>query len=138
MAPSPHPIFVKFEEAHGLKDGSVVDTINQSGNRGAFAKMERGEFTVEEFCEPFAREYAAQTGTELRPEQVLDFIRELSGSFGVVKETAEVIEKLKAAGIKTALLTNNFRKNDGSTVLPKEKVNVDVVRSRSPPLLMFF
>ena len=135
VAPSPYPIFVKFEEAHGLKGGSVLDTIHQSGNGGAFAKMERGEFTVEEFCEPFAREYAAHTDTELRPEQVLDFVRELAGSFGAVEETVAVIERLREAGIKTAILTNNFRRDDGSTVLPKENVNVDVVRGWGGHLL---
>ena len=127
VAPSPYPIFLKFEQVHGLKEGSVLNAIKQSGDNGAFAKMERGELTVEEFCEPFAREYSAFSGTELRPEQVLDFIKELAGSFGVVEETVAVIEKLQGLGIKTAILTNNFRRDDGSTVLPEKDVNVDVV-----------
>jgi len=55
VVPSPLPIFQQFEAKYGLKEGSLVDTIKLSGEDGAFAKLERGEISVECFSEPFAR-----------------------------------------------------------------------------------
>ena len=130
IAPSPWPIFNRFEERCGLKNGSVVDTIRKMGDDGAFARMERGEITTGQFCEPFSKEYTAHTGQELTPEQVAEFMRELGGELlelMVNPETLAAIEGLRRRGIKTAVLTNNFRHDDGTTVLPKEKLNVDVV-----------
>ena len=127
VAPSPLPIFEQFERKYGLSPGSVVDTIKSTGEEGVFAKMERGEVTTEEFCEPFAKEYTAHTGKEVTAEQIAEFMRDLAGGFHMNPEAAEAIKMLKRNGIKTAILTNNFRRNDGSTVLPQENLNVDIV-----------
>lgn len=127
VAPSPLPIFEQFERKYGLSPGSLVDTIKCTGDEGAFARMERGEVTTEEFCEPFAREYLAHMGKEVTAEQIAEFMRDLAGGFHMNPEAAVAIKMLKKNGIKTAILTNNFRRNDGSTVLPQEDLNVDLV-----------
>ena len=129
VVPSPLPIFQNFEAKYGLKANSIVDTIKLSGNEGAFAKLERGEIPVERFSEPFARDYLAHTGVEIPPGQFAEFMHELAdiAKLKPVNEVIAMIEKLRRQGIKTAILTNNFRHEDGRRVFPKQQLNVDVV-----------
>ena len=129
VVPSPLPIFQNFEAKYGLKTDSIVDTIKLSGNEGAFAKLERGEIPIERFSEPFARDYLAHTGVEIPAEQFAEFMQELAdiAKLEPVNEVIAMIEKLRRQGIKTAILTNNFRHEDGRRVFPKQQLNVDVV-----------
>ncbi len=132
VVPSPQRIFDRFEEKHGLEKGSLVATIKATGNGGSFAKMERGEFTVEEFCRPFGQEYLSHTSRELSTEQVEEFVQQLS-DFTKLTPNPSVLEmfgNLKSRGIKVAILTNNFRRESGRSVFPEKKLdNVDVVSS---------
>lgn len=130
IVPSPQGIFDQFEEKHGLKKGSLVATIKATGNGGSFAKMERGELSIEQFCEPFVSEYLSHTGHKLSLEQAQEFVGQLS-DFSKVTPHSEVVEmfgRLKSQGIKVAVLTNNFRWDNGCTVFPQKRPeNVDVV-----------
>lgn len=130
VVPSPQGIFDKFEEKCNLSPGSLVDTIKATGNGGSFAKMERGEYTVEEFCEPFKHEYVSHTGKSISLDQVKEFAYTLCDFTKVVphKEVLYMFGWLKERGIKVAILTNNFRHNNGKTVFPEELKEVDLVR----------
>ena len=124
---SPLPIFARFEEKHGLSQGSVVETIQLTGSSGAFAKLERGEYTVEQFSEPFARDFHSIFGIETVPGIFQELIENLHNDLRAQTVVLDVIGKLKERGIKTAIVTNNFRFNDGSTMIPKENLGVDLV-----------
>lgn len=129
VVPSPYPVFSQFEKKHGLRQGSVVKTIKKAGDDGAFAKLERGELTVGEFSKPFSLEYYTIIGSE--PPS--DIFKELLESMRVGRQVSvrsvvqEVITKLQKHGVKTAILTNNFRYDDGHTLFPKDDLEVDVV-----------
>ena len=129
VVPSPLPLFAQFEEEHSLRPGSVVHTIKETGETGSFAKLERGELTVEEFSGPFSEEYQTIFGRATRPE----IFRELLESFREGRQVTArsavvgVIERLTSHGIKTAILTNNFRYDDGYVLFPKGHLTVDVV-----------
>lgn len=126
---SPFPLFERFERTNGLPLGTLVDTIKHTGKNGAFARMERGELTVEDFCLPFAEEVRAR-GFGLSGDQVMQLMRELGRKrIPPNMEVVTMVHNLKKKGFKTALLTNNFRWADGSTVLPDGdlEASVDVV-----------
>ena len=130
VVPSPQGIFDRFEEKHALDKGSLVATIKSSGTTGAFAKMERGEYTTEEFCEPFRTEYVAYTSHDISIGQVQEFIKQLSDFTKVTPHSCvlDMFKRLQEAGIKVAILTNNFRRNNGTRVFPEEQLkNVDLV-----------
>lgn len=131
VVPSPFPVFTGFEKQHGLLPGSVVKTIKETGADGAFAKLERGELTVGQFSKPFSEEYRCITGTEVQPDIFTNLLESMRVGRQVTAHTVilEVIAKLKKHGIKIAVLTNNFRYDDGQTLLPKDKLNVNVVKS---------
>ena len=129
IVPSPFPLFARFERDQGLPSGSVVHTIQQTGGGGAWARLERGEITVGEFGEPFSQEYQSITGRAVPGETFRKFLEGFRGGrqVTVVPLMAEVMEKLRTLGVKTAVLTNNFRYDDGGTLRPQEDLNVDVV-----------
>ena len=124
VVPSPQPIFDKFEQKHNLEPGSLVKTIKVKGEHGAFSKLERGQLAIEEFCEPFRKEYAEVTGVELTLEQSREFIGCLS-DFTKLNPHPDIVESikwLKSRGVKVAILTNNFRWLNGETVFPRESL----------------
>ncbi len=131
VIPSPIPLITQFEKTHDIALGSVNATIRHYGHEGSFARLERGELTLESFCEPFAREYTQLNGTTLGKEQVWVLAQSLAGvgESGLVpfKEMREVMVKLRKDGIKTAILTNNFKFDNGDTVYPRQELEVDLV-----------
>ena len=127
VVPSPLPIFSRFEERHGLTQGSVVKTITQTGADGSFAGLERGELTVEQFSEPFSREFRSIFGIETPSGIFKELLEDLNLNITAVSEVLEMISDLRKNGVKTALLTNNFRYDDGRTLFPNEELGVDVV-----------
>ena len=140
VIPSPFPLIAQFETRHALPVGSVNKTIRHYGVDGSFAKLEKGELTLEQFCQPFSKEFTALHGVILNKEQVWDLARSLGGldvSLKPYKEILELMKNLKAAGIKIAVITNNFKFDNGRTVLPHEQLNdVDVVRIISHSLTL--
>ena len=135
MVPTPQFIFDKFEEKWDLTAGSLVKTIKATGNGGSFAKMERGEYSVEEFLEPFRQEYHSLYGHQMTIDQVQEFAYELSDFTKLTpnQEVVEMFQSLKKRGVKVAILTNNFRRTDGHTTFPGHELkNVDVVRAIEP------
>lgn len=132
VVPSPQAIFDRFEEKHGLESGSLVATIKATGNGGAFAKMERGEYSTGQFCEPFRSEYLTHAKQELSGEQCREFIEQLSDFTKLTPYPAvmDMFQRLKSQDVKVAILTNNFRQDDGRSVFPEKTLkNVDLVGS---------
>ena len=131
LIPSPFPLIAEFEKTHSLVVGSVNATIRHYGQQGSFAQLERGETTLEKFCLPFSEEYSRFTGVTVTKEQIWDLAGYLGGLNGPglapYKEMIAMINKLKKNGIKTVVLTNNFKFENGNTVLPKEELGVDMV-----------
>ena len=131
VIPSPLPLIAEFEKTQNLPIGSVNATIRHYGDKGSFSLLERGELTLEGLCAPFASEYSNLHGISVTKEQIWELTRYLGGlkGPGIVpfKEMLSVINQLKQRGVKTAILTNNFRFESGDTVFPKQDLGVDVV-----------
>ena len=129
VVPSPFPVIAKFERDRGLLSGSLIDTIQHTGSEGAWARLERGELSVGEFAQPFSEEYQAVTGVEVEGKVFKEFLEgfRVGRQVTVRPVVQEVIERLRRHGIKTAVLTNNFRYDDGGTLFPKDNLKVDVV-----------
>ncbi len=99
---SPFEAFNAYEAQHGLPP-DLIRTINTSNpDNNAWAKLERSEVGPDEFGALFAAE-AAERGYEVEGR---DILRLLSGE--IRPEMVEAVRRIKAAGFKTACLTNNF------------------------------
>ena len=98
---SPFEAFNRYEERAGLPRDFIRGLNATNPDTNAWAKFERNEVTFEEFCDLFeaeaqalghtlaAREVMPMLGGEIRPAMV------------------EALRRCKAAGLKTAMLTNN-------------------------------
>ena len=144
VIPSPLPLIANFEIRHCLPNDSVNATIRHYGKEGAFAHLERGELTLEGFCAPFAEEFSNLHGITVTEDQIWELATVLGGiddsMKGPYQEVLNLILRLRDQGIKTAILTNNFRFDNGKTALPKGELGVDLVSNnvQCMSILLYF
>ena len=98
---SPFEAFAAYEREVGLPEGFIRSLNATDPDHNAWAKMERNEVTIPEFCALFEDE-ARAAGGELDAAAVLGRLR------GQLRP--EMVEALRRCGerLKTACLTNNF------------------------------
>jgi putative hydrolase of the HAD superfamily len=108
---SPFEAFARYEEEHGLpKD--FVRTINSTNpDTNAWARLERGEITLEVFYGLFEAE-AAAFGHQLDARQVM------AGLSGRLRPAMVEAVRICSARFSTACLTNNFSPM-GTTTRPE-------------------
>ena len=120
---SPFEAFARYERDNGLP-ADFIRTLNATNSdANAWAKLEQSAVSIEEFCALFEDE-ARAAGGELK---ALDVLACLSGD--VRPEMIEAIKRLRANGLKTAMLTNNFEgeQRDGSDSFTQLHELFDVV-----------
>ena len=62
----------EWEVENGFEAGSMFAAIKHNSHTGAWARLERGELSLEEFYEPFASEVAAMRGVGDKVMQVME------------------------------------------------------------------
>ena len=82
----------------------VIDT----GDHGAWSRFERGELDVEGFAVAFEAECAAAGGTVV----VADLLNEIGTGSGPRPEMLAALHQIRAHGLATAALTNNWSTGD--------------------------
>ncbi|MGZ4675916.1 MAG: HAD-IA family hydrolase [Acidimicrobiia bacterium] len=106
--PSPFDAFAAHEEAAGLPPRFIRTVVAESADHGAWARFERSELAFEEFCTAFESECAAAGGTV----DAAAIMRAIMTGFAPHPEMVEAIGRLRAAGLRTAALTNNWARSD--------------------------
>jgi putative hydrolase of the HAD superfamily len=102
--PSPLDAMREFEQANGLPHRFLSEVVLSDVERGAWSRLERGELTLPEFCAAFEAECAAAG-------HVVDataFMGVIAGGAGARPEMLRAIRAIRAHGLKTAALTNNW------------------------------
>jgi epoxide hydrolase-like predicted phosphatase len=105
---SPFASIRRFERALGLDEGAVARVVMAGGKEGAWATLERGECSAEQFYAALDRE-AVRAGT---PFSARALLKAIADAARVRPEMIGAVRKLRARGIKTAALTNNWRSRD--------------------------
>jgi putative hydrolase of the HAD superfamily len=105
---SPLHTIARYERERGIPDGFLNSVVRDTGPAGAWSRMERGELTPEEFCAQFDRE-CSERGHLLPAAAVLERIALENRPRPIM---IAALERLRANGLMTAALTNNW-KNDG-------------------------
>jgi putative hydrolase of the HAD superfamily len=101
---SPLHAIARYEREHGVELGAINRTVVEAGERGAWARLERGELTVAAFCEPFEAECRSR-GAAVDARRLMAAIAEA----GVPRpRMLEAIRRLRARGLRVAALTNNW------------------------------
>ncbi len=103
---SPFDAFADYERVNNLPSDFIRSINASNADHNAWARFERGDVDVDGFVPLFEAE-ARGRGHEVNGRQILGLIK---GS--VRPEMVEALSRVKAAGYKTACLTNNFRSDD--------------------------
>lgn len=98
---SPFEAFARYEREVGLPEGFIRRVNATNPDHNAWARLERNEIGLAEFATQFEVEAAALGGT-LSGDHVLDL---LAGELR--PEMVRALGRVKAAGLRTACLTNN-------------------------------
>jgi putative hydrolase of the HAD superfamily len=101
---SPLHAIARYERDHDLPAGAVNRVVVESGERGAWSRLERGELTMEAFLIPFEGDGRA-CGVELNGERLMAYIAEA----GVPRpRMLEAIRRIRGRGLRVGALTNNW------------------------------
>jgi putative hydrolase of the HAD superfamily len=111
--PSPFDAFRHYERARGLPHRFISEVIVANGEEGAWSRFERGELGPESFAAAFEAECATAGGAVVVEELFTGLRRDHDG--GPRAEMVEAIRRLRAHGLRTAALTNNWVDADGAT-----------------------
>jgi putative hydrolase of the HAD superfamily len=102
--PSPFQAFDAYDTDTGLPAGSVRALIRTSSEEGAWAALERGELTMDDFLS--ALELEAETnGFRLDARRLM---QSLASGFGPRPAMQRAITSIREHGLRTAALTNNW------------------------------
>ncbi len=106
--PSPFEAFDAYDERHSLTAGTMRGLIRRSSEEGAWAALERGELGMDEFAVALEAE-ADAAGFRLDARRLMAMI---GSSLGPRPEMARATAKIRAHGLRTAALTNNWTGDD--------------------------
>ena len=112
VLPSPFEAFRTYERAQGLPHRFVSEVIVQRGEHGAWSRFERGELDPAAFADAFEAECADAGGRVV----VADLFGSMRDGDDLPRPTmVAAIQTLRAHGVRTAALTNNWADEGGGT-----------------------
>ena len=112
VLPSPFEAFRAYERAQGLPHRFVSEVIVRRGEHGAWSRFERGELDPTAFATAFESE-CADAGGRVVVADLFGSMREGDDRPRPAMVTA--IQTIRARGVRTAALTNNWADESGST-----------------------
>jgi putative hydrolase of the HAD superfamily len=101
---SPLEAIARYERDHGLPPRAIGRAILSAGEAGAWSRLERGEVSLEGFVAPFEDECRA-CGVPLSGARLMAYIAEAGTQRPAM---IEAIRRIRARGLRTAALTNNW------------------------------
>jgi epoxide hydrolase-like predicted phosphatase len=102
--PSPFEAFDQYDHGDNLAKGTMRALIRRSSEEGAWAALERGELGMDDFFVALEAE-ATLAGFKLDARRLMGLI---GSSLGPRPEMQRAIECIRAKGLLTAALTNNW------------------------------
>lgn len=118
--------FVAFAEQNGIELQDLVrvalKAYAEDGTDPLVVDFETGRLGEAEFALQFAQRLAQETGVEVDPERL---IQQMFGGLRLEEGMLEAVATIKAAGFKTALLSNSW----GVSAYPRERLTelMDVI-----------
>jgi putative hydrolase of the HAD superfamily len=123
---SPFEAFNRLEARIGVPPDTIRRINATDPDRNAWARFERSDISAAEFDAAFSEE-AARAGFSIRGADVLMVLK------GDIRpEMVRALDLVKAAGYKTACLTNNMVGGDGVTERPanSREAEIDLIMER--------
>ena len=109
LVDAPFDAFTALEGESGAARGAVRDINRRNPDRNAWARIERGEITTDEFVELFTDE-ARAAGHRLPARQIIDVVHSITAPADVADAAmVAALRSCQDAGLRLALVTNNVR-----------------------------
>ncbi|XP_077318134.1 acyl-CoA dehydrogenase family member 10 [Lithobates pipiens] len=126
LLPSPYKLAEEWEIRNNVPGGTIKQAILTGGESGPWMKYMRGELSAQGFVEEFGHLCSNITGGTV---PVQSFLTDLTSNEMVKQHPAmtEAIQCIRAEGLKTAVLSNNFFVHSGESFLPIDRSYFDVV-----------
>jgi epoxide hydrolase-like predicted phosphatase len=109
VMPSPLDVFRAYEARHGLPHRFISDVVVAGGDHGAWSRLERGELDPDGFATAFEAE-CANAGGQVSVPALLEAI---AAGPDPHPEMLDALRRIRARGLLTAALTNNWATRDG-------------------------
>jgi len=101
---SPLHVIARFERECGIEPGFVNRVVVSAGSGGAWARLERGELSMEDFFGAFEADCAA-AGRRLSARALMERI---GSTVEPRPRMLEAVRRIRSGGLRTAALTNNW------------------------------
>ncbi|XP_041926191.1 acyl-CoA dehydrogenase family member 10-like [Alosa sapidissima] len=126
LIPSPMPKAKEWEERNGVPPGTIGQAVRMGGEASIWKRFMRGELGVEEFLKAFNKECSTIAGCAVCMDSFLEALTS-GGMRQPLPGMMEAVENIRASGLKTAVLSNNFLLPDGGSYLPLDQRMFNVI-----------
>ena len=106
---SPLHAIARSERDHGLPPDAINRAVAATGEQGAWARLERGELTVEAFLRPFEADCRA-CGIQVDAARMMGDIAETTAPR---PRMLAAIRRIRERGLRVGACTNNWMSDDG-------------------------
>jgi putative hydrolase of the HAD superfamily len=120
---SPLHAIARYERDHGLPADAINRAVVASGEAGAWSRLERGELTLEAWCDPFEADCRAQ-GVAVDGKRLMCYIAEAGRER---PQMLRAIARLRGHGLRVGALTNNWAREDTDPGPHRLRPHFDVV-----------
>ncbi|XP_029333658.1 acyl-CoA dehydrogenase family member 10 [Mus caroli] len=126
LVPSPGTVAEGWEAQNHVPSGTIMKAFIRGGDSGPWIRFIKGEITTEHFLEEFGRlcSEIAKTSVPVSSYFSLMTSEQVTKQFPVM---TQAISQIRAKGLQTAVLTNNFHLSSGESFLPLDRKQFDVV-----------
>ncbi|NXT56640.1 ACD10 dehydrogenase, partial [Pluvianellus socialis] len=126
LLPSPYKTAVEWEARNCIPAGTIQQALLSRGENSPSLKYTRGELTTVEFLQELGQQCFEIANVRVPVDSfLLDLIRnEMIKQLPIM---AEAVQCIRAEGLKTALLSNNFCWPNGESFLPLDRKLFDVM-----------
>lgn len=126
LIPSPGRLAAGWEVQNHIPSGTILKAFISGGENGPCMKFMRGEMTIETFLQEFGRLCSETSETRVPVGSFFSLLtsEHVAKQFPVM---TEAIAEIRAKGLKTAVLSNNFYLSNGQSFLPLDRKQFDVV-----------
>uniref|UniRef100_A0A8C0DHX1 Aminoglycoside phosphotransferase domain-containing protein n=1 Tax=Balaenoptera musculus TaxID=9771 RepID=A0A8C0DHX1_BALMU len=126
LIPSPGRVAAEWEVQNHIPSGTILKALISGGENGPWMKFMRAEITTEEFLQKFGRLCSEISKTSMPVDSFFSLLtsERVAKQFPVM---TEAITQIRAKGLQTAVLSNNFYLPNGKSFLPLDRKQFDVV-----------
>ncbi|XP_059749680.1 acyl-CoA dehydrogenase family member 10 isoform X1 [Balaenoptera ricei] len=126
LIPSPGRVAAEWEVQNHIPSGTILKALISGGENGPWMKFMRAEITTEEFLQKFGRLWSEISKTSVPVDSFFSLLtsERVAKQFPVM---TEAITQIRAKGLQTAVLSNNFYLPNGKSFLPLDRKQFDVV-----------